>query len=92
VNLDINKKSGGLGGIVSTYGKPAITKAWKSQNPQLACGSDKIGGRDAQIVKDNCMLHCLIRGSTNNFSAMDNGCLWLKSTLLVSNSRVVEFA
>jgi hypothetical protein len=92
VNLDISRKSGVLGEIASTYGKPAITKAWKSQDPQLACGSDKIGGRDAQIVKDNCMLHCLIGGSTNNFSAMDNGWLWIKSTFLLSNSRVVEFA
>ncbi|MCI67375.1 hypothetical protein A2U01_0088634, partial [Trifolium medium] len=26
VNLDISKKSGGLGGIASTYGEPALTK------------------------------------------------------------------
>jgi hypothetical protein len=73
VSMNISRESGGIGGIVSTYGKSAITKAPKTQNPQLACESDKIGGRDVQIVKGNCMLHCLIGGSTYNFSAMDNG-------------------
>jgi hypothetical protein len=47
VNLDINEKSGGLGGIASTCGKPAITILWKSENARIAYESAKLGGRDA---------------------------------------------
>src|SRR3954468_20076004 len=90
--MDISKKSGGLEGIICTYCKPAILKVCITENPHLTCESDKIGGRDAQMVKYNSMLFGLIKVSTKKNSAMDNGCLWRKSTFFVANSRIVEFA
>jgi len=70
--LDISNKYGGLGGIVFTYDKSAVTKIGKSENPHVACEAYKLDESDGQMVKDNFKFAGLIRGFANNIFVMES--------------------